>query len=447
MKNSFNTGIGVLLLLFSVACTTGAQKDRAKRSQRPNIILIMADDLGYNDIGSYGNERINTPNIDFISANGLIFSDYHSNGPVCSPTRAALMTGRYQQRAGIEAVVTAKSHRHTGLSTDQFTLADFFKEQNYVTGLIGKWHLGYDTAFSPKNNGFDYFKGFVSGNVDYHSHVDQEGYFDWWENKSTLEEKGYTTDLFTRAAIQFISENQDKSFFLYLAHEAPHYPYQGRKDPAVRKPGRDFKIPGPKVDIERAYKEMIEVMDEGIGALVECLISEGILSKTMIFFCSDNGASTNGSNYPLKGFKASLWEGGHRVPAIAFWDGHIQTSLTDETVLSMDIFPTLIDLVDPGADSKYDFDGRSFMPVVYGEDSKPILSDRPLFWRFKDKKSVRLNEWKMLIIKDKQYLFNLDEDLSEQNNLVGQYPELEDQLLQLLHDWESDISKYEMRAE
>ncbi len=177
--------------------------------KQPNIILIMADDLGYGDLGCYGGDHIQTPNIDRLADLGIRFLDYHSNGAVCSPTRAALMTGRYQQRCGIEGVVTAAGHRHTGLSAEEYTLADYLGSKGYTTGIIGKWHLGYDTAFFPGNNGFDYFKGYVSGNVDYHSHIDQTGHYDWWLNKDTIIEEGYTTDLITDAAVQFISDQQE----------------------------------------------------------------------------------------------------------------------------------------------------------------------------------------------------------------------------------------------
>lgn len=415
-------------------------------NNKPNIILIMADDLGYNDISCYGNIEIQTPNIDYLANNGIRFLDYHSSGAVCSPTRAALMTGRYQQRSGIEGVVTAKSHRLTGLAVSEFTLADFLKSQGYVTGLIGKWHLGYDTAFSPVNNGFDYFKGFVSGNVDYHSHFDQEGYFDWWEYKDTLDEDGYTTDLFTKAALDFIEQNQDNPFFLYLAHEAPHYPYQGRNDPPMRKERPNFKIEVPKVDIPKTYKEMIEVMDEGIGLITDDLRSKNLLSNTLIFFCSDNGAAPNGSNKPLRGHKASLWEGGHRVPAIAFWDGKIYPDLSEETVISMDFFPTIVDLINPDYEGIDDFDGLSFMSILSDKYEDNGLSERPIFWRFKNKKAIRSGDWKLLLNGDNQFLFNLKNDISETNNLIGQYKGKADSLLSEIELWEMEMDKYEMRS-
>jgi arylsulfatase A-like enzyme len=260
--------------LISITVFFGCNHGRISSSERdillPNIILIMADDLGYNDLGCYGAEYIKTPNLDTLASEGARFTDYHSNGVVCSPTRAALLTGRYQQRAGIEGVVTAKNHRHTGLSGEA-TMADFLQKHQYRTGIIGKWHLGYDTLFSPLNNGFDFFRGYVSGNIDYYSHIDQEGYYDWWLGKDTITEKGYSTDLITHHSIQFIEANLNNTFFLYVAHEAPHYPYQGRKDKADRTIGGEFDVLGSRKDRINAYKEMIEALDDGIGQIRSCL--------------------------------------------------------------------------------------------------------------------------------------------------------------------------------
>lgn len=432
--------------LTCLSCRSAPATMDEDRSTPPNIVLIMADDLGYNDLSSYGNTAIHTPNIDKLAGNGVRLVDFHSNGPVCSPTRAALLTGRYQQRAGIDGVVTARNHRHTGMDTSEFTIADFLKEYDYETGVFGKWHLGYDTFFSPVNNGFDDFKGFVSGNVDYHSHIDQEGYFDWWLNKDTLSENGYTTDLITAASIEFISEHQDKPFFVYVAHEAPHSPYQGRSDPADRTIQGTFDNRGSRVDKENAYKEMIEVMDEGIGRLVDHLEEQGLLENTFVFFCSDNGASAIGSNDPLRGQKGSLWEGGHRVPAVAYWKRKIDPGVVDKTVMTMDVFPTIVDVVGKAVED-YEFDGVSFLPLLLSASDQKDLPERPLFWKFKEEKAVRLNEWKLLMTDETSYLFNLEEDISEKDNLIEDYPKAKDSLNALLNAWTQDMATYEARTQ
>ena len=410
----------------------------------PNIILVMADDLGYGDLGCYGGKHVGTPNIDGLAASGVRFLDYHSNGAVCSPTRAALMTGRYQQRSGIEGVVTAAGHRHTGLSRAELTMADFLHSKGYHTGIIGKWHLGYDTAFSPLNNGFDHFRGYVSGNIDYHSHIDQAGVFDWWLNKDTLVEEGYVTDLITEHAVEFIEEHAGHPFFLYVSHEAPHYPYQGRRDAADRTMGGNFPNSGSRQDRKRAYREMIEAMDEGIGKLVAALDHSGQLDNTFLFFCSDNGANSAGSNHPLKGFKGELWEGGHRVPAIACWNGKIAPGISTETILSMDLFPTIISLTGHHAPEGLEFDGIDFSQVFFSGEHLP---DRPVFWRFKKQQAVRKGPWKLILDGEEMLLYNLQSDPAEEFTLMEAYPGKADSLRILLDQWILEMDHYTYRTE
>lgn len=407
--------------------------------KQPNIILIMADDLGYGDLGCYGSEHVQTPNIDRLADSGIRFLDYHSNGAVCSPTRAALMTGRYQQRSGIEGVVTAAGHRHTGLSTEEYTIADYLNSRGYHTGIIGKWHLGYDTAFSPINNGFNYFRGYVSGNIDYHSHIDQTGHYDWWINKDTIIEEGYVTDLVTDAAIQFIRDNRDNPFFLYVAHEAPHYPYQGREDTADRTIGGKFPNLGSRPDTKNAYREMIEAMDEGIGQVVSHLEQSGLLENTFLFFCSDNGATNIGSNSPLKGFKGKLWEGGHRVPAIAYWKDHLEAGMNDETILSMDLFPTIISITGNELPDNLDFDGQDFSQTLFSGNA---LQERPVFWRFKRQRAIRKGPWKLLVDGEEMFLYNLEADPGEGKDLKEEYPAIKDTLLVLLNQWSEEMDLY-----
>jgi arylsulfatase A len=426
-----------------VICLLSAVIFGCTENKRPNIILIMADDLGYGDLGCYGGLDIQTPNIDRLADSGIRFLDYHSNGAVCSPTRAALMTGRYQQRSGIEGVVTAAGHRHTGLSKEEFTIADYLGSRGYNTSIIGKWHLGYDTAFSPINNGFNYFKGYISGNVDYHSHIDQTGNYDWWLNKDTITEKGYVTDLITSAAIQFISDNRDSPFFLYVAHEAPHYPYQGREDTADRTIGGEFPNLGSRPDTKNAYREMIQAMDEGVGQIVSHLEQSGLLENTFLFFCSDNGATNIGSNFPLNGFKGKLWEGGHRVPAIAYWKDHLEAGINDEIILSMDLFPTIISLTGYDQPDNLDFDGMDFSQSLL---SGTALQERPVFWRFKNQRAIRMGPWKLLVEGEDMYLYNLEEDTGETTELIEEYPLIADTLMVLLHRWSEEMDLYTTRT-
>jgi len=425
--------------LANCGCSTGKADAGSKAAdERPNIIVIMADDLGYGDVGCYGSRKIKTPNIDALARGGMKFTDYHSNGAVCSPTRAALLTGRYQQRCGIEGVVTAAKHRHTGMALEEVTFAEVLKRRGYATGIFGKWHVGYNVEFNPARQGFDEFIGYVSGNVDYHSHIDQAGFEDWWKNLEKVPEGGYVTDLITEHGIDFIERHRDEPFCLYLPHEAPHYPYQGRKDPPERLPGGKKGRRAQGDEIGRAYKEMVEVMDEGIGRIVEAVRRLGLARKTFIFFCSDNGATKNGSNRPLNGFKGSLWEGGHRVPAVAYWPGKIKPgTVADETVLGMDLYATMVSIAGAKLPAGLKLDGVDLLDMITRGGKLP---KRTLFWRYRNNKAVRKGPWKLLVQGNNAKLYNLDDDLGETKDLAGEKPDIFAEMKAELAGWEQEVS-------
>ncbi|MEN8248297.1 MAG: sulfatase [Bacteroidota bacterium] len=433
----------IVLLLSSVAysCTTGNNNEKTEDEiTKPNFIFIMADDLGYGGISCYGNKTINTPNLDKMATEGIRFTDFHSNGAVCSPTRAALMTGKYQQRTGVNGVITAANHRHTGLSLDEITIAEELKKYGYTSGIFGKWHLGYPKEHNPSLQGFDEFKGYVSGNVDYHAHIDQEGYPDWWRDTTLITEEGYTTDLITKYGIDFIKKNKDKPFFLYLPHEAPHAPYQGRNDNVVRKAGvSKTRVPGAD-SLPDIYKEMVEVMDEGIGNIFSTLKETGLDKNTIVIFCSDNGANKYGDNGGLNGNKGSVYEGGHRVPAIAWYPGKFDAGIiSEQAVLTMDILPTMLDIIgeSPGGEN---IDGISVKDHLF---SGKELPERDLFWSAPGKDAVRSGGWKLVSIRRKGnhriQLFNIEEDVSEKNNLFDEYPEKVEQLQKKLEEWKKEV--------
>lgn len=396
---------------------------RAGQSQArrpPNFVLIMADDLGYGDLGCYGSEFIKTPHLDALARRGLRFTDYHSNGAVCSPTRAALLTGRYQQRAGIEGVITANNHRDVGLDLSETTFAEVLRGVGYATGLCGKWHLGYAPEFNPTRQGFDEFVGFVSGNVDYLAHLDSQGIADWWRGDQLVPEDGYATRLVTRHGLDFIERHRDRPFCLYLPHGAPHNPYQGPGDPAVRtlgKPGTG-KVDRPTPEI---YAEMIGVLDEGVGQIVAKLEALGLSHDTLLVFCSDNGPTGPGSAGALRGKKGSLWEGGHRVPAIAHWPGRVAAGReTAATVLGMDWFPTMAALAGAPLPDR-PLDGVDVTPVLEGT-SPPA---RPVYWQAGGKLAMRDGDWKWLREGPRQapQLSNLQDDLAEAVNLAERLPD------------------------
>jgi len=436
----------VSAVLPNSGCSMANEGGSSGDSDRPNIILIMADDLGYGDIGCYGSKKISTPNIDALAKGGMKFTDYHSNCPVCSPTRAALLTGRYQQRAGIEGVIYAKGPtRQTGLALEETTFAEVLKTRGYTTGIFGKWHLGYNVEFNPARQGFDEFRGYVSGNVDYHSHIDGAGFDDWWKNLEKVPEEGYCTDLITKHGVDFIERHKDEPFCLYLPHESVHSPYQGRNDPPERLPGGKKGKKARGEEIARAYKEMVEVMDEGVGRIVETVKRLGLERKTFIFFCSDNGATKNGSNGALAGYKGSLWEGGHRVPAIAWWPGRIQPgTVTRQTTLGMDMFPTMVSIAGAKLPAGLKLDGVDLLGMLT-ENKK--LSERTLFWRYRKERSLRKGPWKLLVQGDNVKLYNLDEDLGEKKDLAGAKPEMVKILQDELTAWEQEVSTgVELRA-
>ena len=409
---------------------------------RPNFILIMADDLGYGDLGCYGHETIKTPNLDRLAKEGLRFTEFHSNGAVCSPTRAALLTGRYQQRAGVQGVITAANHRKTGMALSEQTFAETLKEQGYATGMFGKWHLGYPAAFNPVKQGFDTFEGFVSGNVDYHSHVDQAMFRDWWQQDELKDRPGYITDLINDRGAQFVRANKDKPFCLYLAHGAPHYPYQGRKDAAFRAAG-EKRTREAVPDLSRRYTEMIEAMDEGIGRVVGAVKEAGIEKRTLVVFMSDNGAAGKvlgegriGSVGPLRGAKGSLWEGGIRVPCIAWWPGRVPPGReTDEVCLSMDWFPTMASLAGCAVSDR-PFDGVDLSEVL---EKQSALPPRDLFWSTSRMMAMRRGALKLVVQGKESSLFDLGDDIAESKDLAGERKSEVRDLRAALAAWKSEV--------
>ncbi|WP_405605848.1 sulfatase [Polaribacter sp. Asnod1-A03] len=430
-----------LLIIFFVAASL--TNCAAQKQDKPNIIVIMADDMGYGDLSCYGSTLINTPNLDKMASEGIKFTDFHSNGSVCSPTRAAILTGKYQQRVGIDGVVTAKQHRDVGLATSEKTFAEAIKDAGYVTGMFGKWHVGYKTEFNPINQGFDEYIGYVSGNVDYHSHIDQVGYLDWWDGDKIKNEEGYSTDLITEHSVNFIKRHKDEPFLLYIPHEAPHGPFQGRLSKAERtvgwKDGAKQKGKMSEEELNTIYKEMVEVMDEGVGKVMATLKELNLDKNTLIFFCSDNGASRKvGSNGGLRGYKSTLWEGGHRVSAMAWYPGKIKPNqVNNETILTMDLFPTIMDFV--GAKTPEGLDGVNLKNnLTTGE----ALQERDVFWGYVGRKAIRQGDWK-LILRSKTaepLLYNLKEDIEESNNLASQHPEMVETMLKKLQVWSDDVN-------
>lgn len=303
-------------------------------------------------------------------------------------------------------------------------------EAGYRTALLGKWHLGYDERFHPMNYGFNEFRGFVGGNVDYHTHVAGYGLkqLDWWKDRQIENEQGYTTDLLTRHATGFIARNKQRPFFLYLTHGAPHNPWQGR-DPNGKKPPAE------------TYKEMIAILDESVGAILAALSEMKLEKNTLLIFCSDNGAAAPpgiAANAPLQGGKGSLLEGGHRVPMIASWPGVIAAGSTnDQPVMSVDFFATFVKLAGVEPRKGFQIDGADLMPLFKGGRQQP---DRVLHWLHDGAWAVRRGAWKLTGKGDKALtLVDLGKDLGERNNLIEQEAALAEELLDLHRKWAGSV--------
>lgn len=434
----------------AIPITAFAQDVARKNGKRPNFILIMADDLGYGDLACYGNPSNQTPHLDQLASEGLRFTDYHANGPMCSPTRAALMTGRYQHRLGreFEGALSAKSP-HIGLPADVPSLPRMLKQAGYATGMYGKWHLGYQAPSLPNYFGFDDFRGLLTGDGDHISHVSRSGEEDWYHNEKIEMEEGYSSELITRHSIDFIRENREVPFFLYVAHLVIHFPWQAPGEKAHRKAGTDYwnleKLgPHPEGTVKPVVEKMVEAVDDSVGAIMATLRELQLDDNTFVLFMSDNGGYQNydglfqgeiSSNAPCRGQKTDVWEGGHRVPAIAWWPGKIQPgTISDETVMTMDILPTCADLASvpppPG------MDGTTLVPLL-SEGKK--LPERDLFWRIDEAKAVRRGPWKLVVEGEQALLFNLEKDIGENEDLSTQRPELVKDLLAALQKWENDV--------
>ena len=407
----------------------------AARAHPTNVIVILADDMGYGDSSVYDG-WIQTPGMERMAKEGLTFTDFHSSGVVCSPTRAGLLTGRYQQRAGIPGVVNADpahpAHK-LGLRREEFTFAEGLRAAGYRTALYGKWHVGYDVQFNPVHHGFDEFCGFVSGNIDYQSHLDRMNTPDWWHGTKLVTRKGYLTELITQDAVRFIGENRDQPFCLYVAHGAVHAPIQAPDSAAVR--GEDR---GPKD--ARAQQETVKLMmkslDDSVTAILDAVRKNGIAGSTLVLFFSDNGGAAHMRCDPLRGKKGSVWEGGHRVPAIAWWPGTIaKGSKTDQLCISLDVMPTMLELAGLEQPTERKLDGQSLVPLLR---ERQELGHRRLFW---NGIAMRDGTWKLVVQKKRPLLFDLATDIAEQHNVADQHPKRVQSMLAALAEWRRDVNR------
>lgn len=428
--------------------------------KKPNVIVIMTDDQGYGDLSCMGSEDFVTPHIDLLAARGARFTCMYSNSPVCSPSRAALLTGRYPGNAGVRAIL-AGHRRASGLMNDTPTIASALKKQGYDTACIGKWHLGLAPECRPLSNGFDYFYGFMAGCIDYYSHIfywdpSINPLHDLWENNNEIYENGrYFTELISEKAVGYIREkaNADNPFMLYLGYNAPHYPMHAPK----KYMDRFAHLPWDR----QVMAAMISAVDDGIGEINAELARLGIADDTIIYYQSDNGPSRESRNWLdgtpdpyyggstgiFKGHKFSLFEGGIRVPGIICYPGKIAAGqVIDIPVASMDIFPTVLKAAG-GLPDEYELDGIDIMPVLNGGTKYP---HDMLFWEMDRQTAMRCGDYKLVLngqivesdpVVAPVFLANLADDPSEKINLAEELPELTEKLTLIANKWRDGIEK------
>ena len=406
--------------------------------KKPNVIVIVADDFGYADMGCQGSKEVLTPNIDSIAKAGIRFTSGYVSCPVCSPTRAGLMSGRYQQRFGHEfnpGPPDIAAFKPFGLSLNEVTLPERMKKEGYVTGMVGKWHLGYSNQFLPFNRGFDEFFGFPGG---------AHSYLDWDEKainplmrgKEVIHGKDFLTERFANEAAAFIGKHQKEPFFLYMPFNAMHTPLE------VLDKYRE-RFPNVTNRKRQTYLAMLSALDDGVGVILKKVRDCGLEENTLIFFLSDNGGPTSKNtsrNDPLRGFKSDVWEGGIRVPFLVQWKGHLPAGKTyDKPVISLDVHATAVAVAGGELPTQKKLDGVNLIPYLTGE-----IKQSPhdfLYWRYGSQWAIRSGDWKLIHFNPETgtQLFNLANDIGENKNLAEKNPETVKKLQDAWNNWNSQL--------
>ena len=420
-------------------------------SQRPNIIYIVCDDLGYADLGCYGGRAADfgavSPNIDRLAAGGVKFTQGYANSPVCSPTRFALITMRYQYRlrGAMEEPINSRSKGSTtlGLPPEVPTLPSLLKKTGYHTALIGKWHLGYPPSFGPLRSGYDEFFGIMAGGVDYFTHCSSSGEHDLYIDEDEHHEVGYLTDVLSQRAVDHVraraaDAKAGQPFLLSLHYTAPHWPWETRDDahvaPEVAK--NLFHLHGGDI---HTYRRMIHHMDEGIGRLMAALREEGLEENTLVVFTSDNGGERFSDSWPLVGGKMDLTEGGIRVPWIAHWPSAIPAgTVSTQHCMTMDWSATLLEAGGGEADPDWPLDGVSLLKVLREPAQR---FERALYWRMnhRGQRALREGDWKYLQVDGHEYLFNIGKDERERANLAAREPGRLERMRAQWLDWNESV--------
>ncbi|MDP9992847.1 arylsulfatase A-like enzyme [Variovorax boronicumulans] len=412
-------------------------------NKTPNIVFILADDLGYADLGVYGQTGFATPHLDGLAVEGVRFTQAYANSAVCSATRFALITGRYQYRlrGGLEEPI-ATSGKGLGLPPEHPTLPSLLKAAGYDTALIGKWHLGRPPEYGPQHSGYDRFFGNLGGAVDYFTHkagVGNDLPRDLYEGEVPVERTGYYTQILADEAAAYVrerAETPDRPFFLSLHFTAPHWPWEGPEDEHVSRGLKDlFHYDGGNLE---TYGKIVSALDAAVGQVLAALEQNGLGDNTIVVFTSDNGGERFSKNWPFTGQKTELLEGGLRVPTLLRWRERISPQVQTQVTISMDWLPTLLAAAGAAAHPGYASDGENILPVLEG--STPA-HPRQLYWRYKEQsqRAVRDGDWKYLKINDNEFLFDVAVDLRERANLRDREPEVFERLRQQWTAWNQNF--------
>ncbi len=408
---------------------------RAQQTERPNIVVILADDLGYGDLPCYGNPHTIAPRLDQMAQEGVRFTDFYVTSPYCTPTRAGFLTGRQPERVGLNYLVMRGPTFTHGLDLKEITVADTLGEAGYTCGITGKWHVGFLEQFWPRKRGFHEFWGTLSGGCDYYEHIYKDGNKYVYRNEDRIDPEGYLTDLITHEALKFLRHhhNDEQPFFLYVPYTTVHTPWQVPE--RYEKLYEHLEVP----DYMRRYYGMVTSLDESVGQILDQIEELGISDNTLVFFFSDNGGhhKIEGSNTPLRGHKGTMWEGGYREPAIARWPGVMPAGqVSTEMFTSLDLFPTFCELTGTPPPDVYQ-DGKSVWPLLNGSGPSP---HEELYWCFRDQYNIRRGNWKLMCTQKDQYrLYDLEADIAETTDCYQQQPQIAAELKARLDHFEAHI--------
>ena len=439
-RRKFIAGLGAGATLFCGRTDPHYASAANQKTERPNVIFILADDLGWGDLSCYGRPDYRTPNLDLLASQGLRFTDAYSASAVCTPTRCGFITGRYPARLKIGLTEPLSANDHSvGLDPDHPTVASLLKKNGYETALVGKWHLGFRPEWGPNAHGFDEFFGVLAGAADYHLHKNGLGEPDLYENLTPVERNGYLTDLLTDRAVKFVTRRRSLPFYLSLHYTAPHWPWQDRKggervvftdqtiEPVTMGRGGSLKL----------YAEMMRSLDEGVGRVMKALKTAGIDRETLVIFTSDNGGERFSYQWPFSGAKGSLLEGGIRVPALVRWPRMVPANrVTKQMAISMDWTATILAAAGAAAGKDYPLDGIDLLPLMNGTAS---VSNRTFFWRFGTQDALREGQWKYYRNAAQSRLFDLSFDQREQADFSAKNPDVLNRLAAEFARWNKQM--------